>query len=207
MGPGRSSISWGICLVQGALSCGFLSTFLIKTSTRRMAIRIPKMMGITTRSLCRFWGPQTASVLSVPACCSARPLVSHLVQGRHFSKADDTLEKKPTGQGSQMVSETPVAICLTPKPGEHEWYRTQLSQALLVQCRPSLQTQMLSVTEVPSCWTRSPRLGSQYLCWWQCVSLFQVSRNSPLPQGRHSVSVNSVQSLTSFHPGWHKEQH
>lgn len=33
----------------------------------------------------------------------------YLVQGRHFSKADDTLEKKPTGQGSQMVSETPVA--------------------------------------------------------------------------------------------------
>jgi hypothetical protein len=33
----------------------------------------------------------------------------YLVQGRHFSKADDTLEKKPTGQGSQMVSEVPVA--------------------------------------------------------------------------------------------------
>lgn len=33
----------------------------------------------------------------------------YLVQRRHFSKADDTLEKKPNGQGLQIVSETPVA--------------------------------------------------------------------------------------------------
>lgn len=57
---------------------------------------------------------------------------SYLAQGRHFSKADDTLEKKPTGQGSQTVSETCVAggekealtITVDQQPGSPENPRT-----------------------------------------------------------------------------------
>lgn len=48
-------------------------------------------------------------------------------------------------------------------------------------------------------------LWSQYRCWWQRGSLFQVSRNSSRPQEVHSVLAASEQSFTSFFPGKHQE--
>lgn len=59
-----------------------------------------------------------------------------------------------------------VPIHLTPSPGGHGLCRVQLSQVLLAQWRPSLQVQVVSVSEVPSLWTRSPRSEQRWQEGW-----------------------------------------
>lgn len=61
----------------------------------------------------------------------------------------------PARRANSQTGHLPT--CLTPRPGEHRVCWVQLSQALLVQCRPSRHLQVVSVSEVPSLWTWSPR--------------------------------------------------
>lgn len=82
-----------------------------------------------------------------------------------------------------------LPTCLTPRPGGHRVCWMQLSQASLVQCRPSSHVQVVSVSEVPSLWTWSPWSEQRWQegwgpltshAWGICPSHFLLL-SDPLP--------------------------